>query len=303
MHPAPATGRESPADAVEGAASGNRTADPPPGPVLQRFDLRVEDMDCASCLDTIRRRLRRIAGVADVEGSPVGRRITVDYDPSLVRPEDIRREVSDLGYRALFPEATARLPTRTWSGRRALRTYASGGLFFAGLTLRLILHGTIVDAHGGPAWPSGEDLLFGAAAAIGAWNFVPRAMGALRARVLDMHVLMALAVVGAVAIGEYMEAAAIAFLFSVAELLETFAAERAEASVRSLMEKSTTYSTGRRASSRQRARSSGSWECMSTSQSKSRWRNLHARMKSSWRRYSTIRRCWSLCETPKASSC
>ncbi|MEK6255356.1 MAG: heavy metal translocating P-type ATPase, partial [Gemmatimonadales bacterium] len=38
------------------------------------------------------------------------------------------------------------------------------------------------------------------------------------------------------AIGEYMEAAAIAFLFSVAELLEGFASERAEASVRSLME-------------------------------------------------------------------
>ncbi len=51
-----------------------------------------------------------------------------------------------------------------------------------------------------------------------------------------MHVLMLLAVIGAIAIGEYMEAAAIAFLFSVAELLEGFASERAEASVRSLME-------------------------------------------------------------------
>jgi Cd2+/Zn2+-exporting ATPase len=51
-----------------------------------------------------------------------------------------------------------------------------------------------------------------------------------------MHVLMLLAVIGAAAIGEYMEAAAIAFLFSVAELLEGFASERAEASVRALME-------------------------------------------------------------------
>lgn len=75
-----------------------------------------------------------------------------------------------------------------------------------------------------------------AAAIVGASNFLPRAIGALRGRVLDMHVLMLLAVIGAIAIGEYMEAAAIAFLFSVAELLEGFASERAEASVRSLME-------------------------------------------------------------------
>jgi Cd2+/Zn2+-exporting ATPase len=46
---------------------------------------------------------------------------------------------------------------------------------------------------------------------------------------------MALAVIGAAAIGEYMEAAAIGFLFSLAELLEGFAVERATRSVRSLM--------------------------------------------------------------------
>ena len=65
---------------------------------------------------------------------------------------------------------------------------------------------------------------------------------------LDMHVLMLLAVFGAVVIGEFMEAAAIAFLFSVAELLESFAAERAEASVRSLMELSPDVARVRRGS-------------------------------------------------------
>jgi Cd2+/Zn2+-exporting ATPase len=199
-------------------------------------DLRVEDMDCASCLDTIRRRLTRVDGVVEVEGSPVGRRLTVRLDPSIVHPEAIRQELSDLGYRALFPTESRGAVARVWSGLRARRTYLAGSLLFAGLVLRLVLHGTIVDSHGGPAWPTGEDILFLAAAAAGAWNFMPRAAGALRARVLDMHVLMALAVVGAIAIGETMEAAAIAFLFSFAELLETFAAERAEASVRSLME-------------------------------------------------------------------
>lgn len=192
-------------------------------------------MDCASCLDTIRRGLTRLDGVTGVDGSPVSRLLDVHFDPELVSGEDIRREVGDLGYRALTAEGQTRVPIRVWSTPRARRTYLAGALYFTGLLLRLVLHGSIVEAHGGPSWPSGEQWLFVAAAGIGALNFLPRAVGALRARVLDMHVLMLLAVVGAAVIGEFMEAAAIAFLFSVAELLESYASERAEASVRALM--------------------------------------------------------------------
>jgi Cd2+/Zn2+-exporting ATPase len=203
---------------------------------LERVEFRVEDMDCASCLDTIRRGMVKHAGVVAVEGSPVSRRLEVDYDPDVIDSESIRRDIGDLGYTVLVPGAGEESGIRVWSSRRAYRTYLAGALFFAGLVSRLALHGTIVDSHGGPAWPGGEDLLFVAAAFVGASNFLPRAIGALRGRVLDMHVLMLLAVIGAATIGEYMEAAAIAFLFSIAELLEGFASERAEASVRSLME-------------------------------------------------------------------
>lgn len=203
---------------------------------LGHVEFRVEDMDCASCLDTIRRSLERRPGIVAVEGSPVSRRLEIDYDPQTVDTETIRREISDLGYRVLVSSGDGGIEIRVWSSPRAYRTYVAGALFFAGLALRLLLHGTIVDSHGGPTWPGGEDLLFVAAAVVGASNFLPRAIGALRGRVLDMHVLMLLAAIGAAAIGEYMEAAAIAFLFSVAELLEGFASERAEASVRSLME-------------------------------------------------------------------
>lgn len=200
------------------------------------MEFRVENMDCASCLDTIRRGIGKRPGILQVEGSPVTRRLEVDFDPEQLSAESIRLEIGDLGYQALVPTSGVAGRIGVWSSRRALRTYASGGLFFTGLILRLVLHGTIVDSHGGFAWPGVEDLLFLGAAAVGAANFVPRAVGALRGRVLDMHVLMLLAVIGAAAIGEFMEAGAIAFLFSVAELLEGFASERAEASVRSLME-------------------------------------------------------------------
>ena len=65
---------------------------------------------------------------------------------------------------------------------------------------------------------------------------MPDGLRAARELSLDMNFLMTVAILGAVAIGEYLEAAAIAFLFSTAELLESYAVDRARASMESLMD-------------------------------------------------------------------
>jgi Zn2+/Cd2+-exporting ATPase len=215
---------------------------------LARAEFRIEDMDCASCLATIRGALADRPGVHGIEGSPVSRRLTVAFDGERTDPETLRRAISELGYRALhLDESGARDRVGAWRSRRALLTYAAGALYAVGLLVRLSAgRGLTEHVHGFGTPPGADGALFLLAAAIGAWNFLPKAIGALRSRRLDMHVLMALAVVGAVAIGEYMEAAAIAFLFSLAELLEGFAVERASASVRSLMELSPDVASVRR---------------------------------------------------------
>jgi Cd2+/Zn2+-exporting ATPase len=81
--------------------------------------------------------------------------------------------------------------------------------------------------------PAGSVLL--AAALIGGWNFFPAGIRAVRRLRLDMNFLMTVAIVGAVLIGEPIEAAAIAALFSFAELLEASAVARARRSVEELV--------------------------------------------------------------------
>ncbi len=198
---------------------------------------RVADMDCASCLGRIEGRLRKVDGVTDVTGSPVARTLTVEVDPGRVGPGRIRDEVGRLGYLARPTDETDedRFRQVTWTGREARIAFVSMGLFIVALLLRVLgVQPALFDLPFRTILL--PDLVFVAAAAVGGWNFFPRGVKAARALSLDMNFLMTVAILGAVGIGEYMEGAAIAFLFAFADLLERYSVDRARASVRALMD-------------------------------------------------------------------
>lgn len=94
----------------------------------------------------------------------------------------------------------------------------------------MILNWTI----GAPEWVL--TLLYGIATAAGGFLIVPLAFRALLAFRLDINVLMTVAVAGAWILGEKLEGASVVFLFSLSELLESWAADRARRSVSALLE-------------------------------------------------------------------
>ena len=69
----------------------------------------------------------------------------------------------------------------------------------------------------------------------GAWLF-PRAVRSLRRLRLDIDVLMGLAILGALGLGQWDEAATVAFLFGLSESLESLSLERARRAIRNLLE-------------------------------------------------------------------
>ncbi len=79
------------------------------------------------------------------------------------------------------------------------------------------------------------DVAFGLAIVFGGALVWRRALVALRARMIDMNVLMSIAVLGAAAIGEWGEGAAVTFLFALGGYLEARALERTRRSIRDLM--------------------------------------------------------------------
>jgi Cd2+/Zn2+-exporting ATPase len=86
----------------------------------------------------------------------------------------------------------------------------------------------------GPDWL--KTIAFAVATLSGGMLVFPAAWKALLAKRLDMNVLMTVAVAGAWIIGEHGEAAAVVFLFSLSELLESWAATRARRAVQVLLE-------------------------------------------------------------------
>lgn len=103
---------------------------------------------------------------------------------------------------------------------------ASGALLGIGMLLRWL-------EVGPPLLHTG---CFALATLAGGLLVVPAAWGALRTRRLDMNVLMTVAVTGAWLVGEGAEAAAVVFLFALAELLESWSVGRARRAIAALLE-------------------------------------------------------------------
>lgn len=154
-----------------------------------------------------------------------------DYRNEYKSVSSIRHESKGCGHVSSPASVTRRSPWRT---AQAKRTYVSGALWVLGLALVVVS-----DAPDRAGWfrlrLDLPGLVFLAGALIGGWNFFPKGVRAAVTLKLDMNFLMTAAILGAVLIGEPLEAAAIAFLFSLAELLESHAVVRARSSVDELL--------------------------------------------------------------------
>lgn len=114
-----------------------------------------------------------------------------------------------------------------WKDRSLALPAASGVLLVAGY-----LVGWTADSNGGDRAEVGLHAL---ALAAGAWTFVPGALRHLARGFLGVGLLMTIAAVGAVVLGHVAEAAALAFLFSIAEALEDRAMDKAKHGLSALL--------------------------------------------------------------------
>ena len=188
--------------------------------VLERTVVRVEGMDCASCATTVERRVGGLPGVRSATVNFAAGRLDAEHEPGLPL-EKIEDAVRAAGY-GVAETKEAERPT-FWRTLRALSVSASALSFALGLALTLA---------GAPEVARIAAYL--AAIAIGGVPIFRAAMAGLRARHLDMNVLMSVATVGAVGIGQWAEAASVVVLFAAGNALQVYAIDRTRGAVRAL---------------------------------------------------------------------
>ena len=201
-----------------------------------RATWRISGLDCPDCAQTLSRVVERIPGVTCAELNYASGLLLVDYvadfDPRPGVVTSVMR--SGYGISAVGDEGrTGGAVTGVWARHRTtVAVIGSGGATLLGWLLSL----SLVVALAPDAAPLLSVASYLAAVALGMIILLPRALASVRARVVDMNALMVMAVVGALALGEYSEAAAVVFLFSVGGWLESRAVARTRTSISRLMD-------------------------------------------------------------------
>ncbi|MEG6505200.1 heavy metal translocating P-type ATPase [Nitratidesulfovibrio sp. 1201_IL3209] len=138
------------------------------------------------------------------------------------------------GFASLLPRGLADL----WRRQSSLLLCAlSGVALVAGIGVEWAHTGSLLDVFSEAGVPHPATLaLWLAAAVAGAWRVLPRAVHAVRTLRPDMNLLMVTAVIGAAAIGQFFEGASVAFLFAVANQLESWSVDRARSAIAALLD-------------------------------------------------------------------
>ena len=201
---------------------------------------KVRGMDCAEEVAVLKRAVGPVVGGADrLAFDVLNGRMTVANEARDVSEESIIGAVGATGMTAVpwVPQA-GKDETDRHRRQQVLFTAASGVCVLLGLVLHVWLSGgwaqawKLLGSHAGQPTPWPEIAVYLAAIAFGARFVVVKAWYAARNLRPDMHLLMTVAVLGAIAIGEWFEAATVTFLFALSLALESWSVGRARAGSR-----------------------------------------------------------------------
>jgi Cd2+/Zn2+-exporting ATPase len=184
----------------------------------------IEGMDCREEVAMLERRFKNLNGLEDFSADVIARRLHVKYDAAKLSASAIADAVADTGMRAWLDHEEPIAPKAGEARTRRMLVWTAGVAFAAGL---------VAEALG---YRAPSVVLFAFSLSAGLPLTFRRAVTAMRVGSLDINVLMVIAALGAIALGQWSEAAAVVFLFAIAQMLEGYTLERARRAIRALME-------------------------------------------------------------------
>jgi Cd2+/Zn2+-exporting ATPase len=232
-------------------------------PSVNLMKFQVSGMDCPSCAGKVEKVLGRISGLQNIQVNYPAASLTLEADNPTEHLNVITGKLASLGYTGTLVDAAAstsvQRPPEARSGshendqghsdadrQMASAMPATGADHASGdeahwwqskkgkvVIAELVLLG--IAAAAARIQPDYTDTAFMVAAGLGLLPFLRQAVKlAISGVPFSIETLMVVAAIGALFIGEAVEAAVVIFLFSVGELLESVAATKARAGIKSL---------------------------------------------------------------------
>jgi Zn2+/Cd2+-exporting ATPase len=205
---------------------------------------KVRGLDCAEEVAVLKQAVGPLVGGEDrLAFDVLNGRMTVAADAREIADETIFKAIATTGMSAVAWTPHAKTDDADNHRRQqVLFTAASGIALLIGFGLHVALAGGFTQAwrllgsHASVSTPLPAIVAYLAAALLGARFVVVKAWFAARNLRPDMHLLMTVAVIGAMAIGEWFEAATVSFLFALSLALESWSVGRARRAIAALLD-------------------------------------------------------------------
>lgn len=190
----------------------------------RRTPIRILQMDCPTEEALIRKKLRGMQDVSGVEFNLMQRMLTVEHVPAALSA--VLDAIRSLGFEPELAPAERRLPApvNRQSGQGWALALAGTAAFSAELA----------DWFTTLAWAPA--LLALSAVGLSGIGTYKKGLTALFNGVLNINALMSIAVTGALALGQWPEAAMVMVLFAIAEFIEARSLEHARGAIDKLMQ-------------------------------------------------------------------
>jgi Zn2+/Cd2+-exporting ATPase len=215
---------------------------------MERVSFRVKGMCCGDETGALRRVLGPlVGGESNLAFDLVTGKMTVLAADDGIDKEAVRAAVAATGMEAIpWTEAcragSCPVEEGWWKLKGRLTMCIASGLLIAFAFLLDAYHqGSLMEALAGDVQKGLRAsldvvLIYLFAVIVGGWFIFPKALFAVRNARPDMNLLMVIAALGAIGLGQWLEAASVTFLFGLALLLESWSVGRARSAIKALLD-------------------------------------------------------------------
>lgn len=189
--------------------------------------LHVKGMDCPTCAALIERTVAEISGVQKAEVNFGAEKMTIVHDTAQAPLQKIVQELNRIGHPATIEKA-GKIETGTawWQQPQTIL------LLIASVITGLTLTAELINLELPEVWVK---VLYGFAAFTGAIYPAKSGWRALRQGSLTINALLVVGAIGAIYLDLWEEAAGLVVIFSLGEVLEAYAMDKARGSIRALV--------------------------------------------------------------------